>query len=108
MAQFAPTYMTVYDTDQSEIAVLAALTLSAAVVDDAAAAGTVIGAINGKSTGGALSLPYEKGRFAISGSNLVVGPDGPIAAGTYPVTILETNQYASTQTKATTINVVSS
>lgn len=106
MADFAPTYMDVYDKDQSEVVVLVALTLSAATIVEGAAVAAVIGEVQSESVGGTLSVPYAEGVFAISGGNLVVGPNGgTLAVGDHPVIIVETNPYASNSPLATALTV---
>lgn len=107
MAQFAPTYMTVYDKDQGQVIVLTDLTIDEDETTEGGSPGSVIGAIGSSSTGGVLSLPYETGRnFGLDGLNLVVGPNGGnLDPGTYPVIVVENNPYAANSPKATTITI---
>ena len=105
MADYAPVYMDTYDQDQSEVPVLVTLTLSANTVADDAVAGTVIGAITGKTSAGVLSTPYEVGNFAISGTNLVIGASGPVAAGTYTVYVVENNPKAASNPRTTPFTI---
>lgn len=107
MADYAPVYMDAYAMDQSEVQVLATITLSADEFEAGSAAGTVIGALGNKSTGGTLSVINDsRGNFAVAGSNLVVGPNGAtLEEGEYSVTVLEVNQYATTTSRPTTFTV---
>lgn len=107
MADFAPTYMDLYDQDQADVAVLEDLTLDVSEIEVGdVAVGAVIGAIEGADANGVLSLPYDNGTFGIDSGNLVIGPNGgELAEGTYTVVILENATYASNTPHATTLTV---
>lgn len=103
MAQFAPTYMTVYDTDGPDVP-LVDLTVTPATVDSGAAAAAVIGAIGNKQAGSTIAIIDGNGMFAITGSNLVVGAV-VLVDGVYPVKIRETTQFAPNSPRTTTVNI---
>lgn len=95
MAKYAPIYMTIYDGAEYALVDLA---LSAATFVNGAAAGTDIGTLSGMSdTDSTLSIVETDNRFQLNvdGVTLEVGSAGTaLAAGTYPVTIRETNSWA--------------
>lgn len=83
---------------------LGALGLSAAVLAENSAAGTVIGAITGRTAGSALTLTDDAGgRFAIAGSNLVAGlvATNFEAATAHAITVRETLAGASNSPRDT-------
>lgn len=94
MARFAPVYMSVYDG----LVTLPNLVLSdnsLAVAD--ADPGDIVGELSGMSPGSTLSLTgTDANRFALSGSNLVVGATA-LTAGTYNVIVRETNADADNE-----------
>lgn len=96
MARFAPVYMTVYDG----LITLAELELSndeVDVSDGEADPGDVVGVISGVKPGSTLSLTGTNAdRFAIVGSNLVVGATA-LTADTYNVNVRETNADADNE-----------
>lgn len=112
MAQFAPVYMTNvggYDEDGPG-GTLGTLLLSANTIAAAAAAGTLIGNITGVNADGrsTLSIVGDTGRFALLNTagawSLRVG-SVPSVAGTYPVSIRETNQYSGNSPKVTSFTI---
>lgn len=109
MGNFAPTYMTTYDTDGPDVN-LGNLALSASTVAGNAAAGTAIGNITGGAGGIAAGksvysvVSPTDGSVQIAGSALQKGATN-VSAGTVPVTIQEDNQYAQKSPHRTTVNV---
>jgi lysophospholipase L1-like esterase/sarcosine oxidase gamma subunit len=83
---------------------LSALTLSASQFTAGAAAGTVIGAIQGATSGSAIDVFPTDARVAISGGNLVVGSTAA-SVGTINVTLRETLAGATNSPRTTTFSV---
>lgn len=103
MADYAPTYMTTYDTDGPDVP-LVALELSVAEFEEGTAADTVIGALSNMGTGSVLDIMDNDGRVEISGTDLVVG--GVVATvGDFDVTIRETSQFAINSPKLTVFTI---
>lgn len=84
---------------------LAALTLSASSFDDTDAAGTIIGAIQNKTTGSTLSISPADGRVSIDGSNNLIVGTTAASVGTFGITIRETHPDAALRDTAFTITV---
>lgn len=85
--------------------VLQALTLSASSFTAGAAAGTVIGAIQGLTAGSTFALAdSHNGAVALSGTNLVVGASASVA-GNFPITLTETLAGATGSPKSTTLTI---
>lgn len=82
---------------------LAVLSVAPTTFAAAAASGTVIGPITGKTAGSALSITVGTGKVAITGNNLTVGTGN--TAGALPVTIRETLAGATGTPKDTVINL---
>ena len=103
MGDYAPVYMTTYDADGPDVP-LVALALATPTFDDAAAIGTVIGAISNQKAGSLLEVIENKGKVEIVGSNLV---KGSIAStpGTFPIQIRETSQTATNSPKVTAFTI---
>lgn len=94
MAKFAPVYMTVYDGPEG---VLANLTLTAATFAAEAAEDTAIGTLEGMmDENSVLSLVDDNGgAVKLDGEDLVVGPTETTGAGTFNITVRETNTYGA-------------
>jgi hypothetical protein len=105
MAQFAPTYMGVYDSDTT--GTLVDLTLSASSIATAAAVlnatvGNVVGRQDARNT---LTVLTGSDKFRIDGLALKVNVTGPIAAGSYPISIREEGQYAGNSPRVTNLTI---
>lgn len=98
MGQYAPVYMTVYDG--ITLGVIGSSDVSFPSTDPA---GTVIGAITGKTEGSALEITVGGANVAIVGTNFVVGATPP-AAGPLAVTVRETKADADNSPVDTVIN----
>lgn len=84
---------------------LAALALSASTFADDDAAGTVIGAIQNKTTGSTLSISPADGRVSIDGSNNLIVGLTPATAGTFDITIRETHPDGSNSPRDTAFTI---
>lgn len=101
---FDPKTFTINVTNVLEVT-LAALTLSDDEVSEDDAPGTVVGAIQNKSSGSTIVLTDDDaGRYAISGTNLVVGSTA-LVAGTDSITIRETHADGSNSPRDTVLSV---
>lgn len=88
---------------------LNALTLSANAIAENSAAGTVVGAVQGKTAGSTLSLTDSAGsRFALSGANLVAGATATDyeTATSHSVTLRETLAGATNSPRDTVLSVI--
>jgi hypothetical protein len=103
MADYAPTYMTTYDTDGPDVP-LEALELSADEFEEGAAAGTVIGVLSNMTAGSVLDIMNNDGRVEIDGTDLVVG-DVVAEVGDFDVSVRETSQYAVYSPKVTVFTI---
>lgn len=84
---------------------LAALSLSASSINSTASAGTVVGAVVGKTASSSLSLTDDAGgMFALSGTNIVVGLTAR-TAGAKSITIRETLAGATNTPRDTVLSV---
>jgi lysophospholipase L1-like esterase len=83
--------------------ILQDLTLAANTFVDNAVSGTVIGQINGVSGGSTLSITPNDGRLAIDGSNRLVVGLSAASAGSFNVTIRETNGNITKDTAVTIV-----
>lgn len=112
MAQFAPTYMTVYDNDDPGTP-LVDLNLSANTMAANAAIDTVIGNITGVfgarsrvdligTNASKFSVDYSGGNFRLKVANAA------IAAGAYPISIREQSQYTSGSPRVTNNTITAS
>lgn len=103
MGDYAPTYMTTYDTDAADVPLVAlALATPTFVSDDPI--GTVIGAISNQKAGSTLEVILNGGKVEIVGSNLVVGSVAS-TAGTFKIQIRETSQFATNSPKVTEFTI---
>ena len=87
---------------------LAALTLSASTIAENSAAGTVVGALSGRTNGSTLTLVNDaSGRFAISGGNLVAGSTSTDyeTATSHQIVVRETMAGYSNSPRDTTLTV---
>lgn len=84
---------------------LQTLSLAAAAFTQGAAAGTIIGAIQGKAPGSTLSINPADGRVAIDGSNNLVVGSTVASLGSFNVTIRETLSGATNTPKDTVVTV---
>lgn len=104
--------VTISVTNVFEAADLVPLTLAAAEIVSGSAAGTVVGAVVGKTSGSALTLTNDAGgRFALSGGNIVAGMTATdySSATSHSITIRETlaDSSNSPRDSAITITVAS-
>lgn len=102
MGKYAPVYMSVYDGYDYA---LSALTLSAATFADDAVEDDPIGTLSEmQSEDSTLSIIAGGDNVKLDGNDLVVGGTTP-AAGTFNVTVRETNIYASNSPRDTTFGI---
>ncbi|MTD92871.1 hypothetical protein GIW81_00825 [Hyphomicrobium sp. xq] len=84
---------------------LVPLSLDANEIEEASAEDTVVGALQGKTTGSSLSLTGTAGnRFKLTGTNIVAGAVAT-AAGEYEVTVRETLAGASNTPNDTVLKI---
>lgn len=87
---------------------LSPLSLSASTVAENVPAGTIVGAIIGKTPSSTLSLPVDAGgRFAISGSSIVTGTSGLDfeVAASHQITVRETLAGATNSPRDTVLTI---
>ena len=103
----APRTFLLFATNVLEVT-LAALGLSPSTIVEGSAAGTVVGAITGKTCGSSLALTDDAGgRFAISGTNLVTTsiPTDYETSTLHAITIRETHPDAAPRDTALAVTV---
>lgn len=103
MGDYAPTYMTTYDTDGPDVP-LVDLELSGTTFVDNDTAGTVIGTLTNQKASSTLEVILNRGKVEIVGDDLVVGSVAS-AAGDFDVQIREVSQYATNSPRVTTLTI---
>jgi hypothetical protein len=102
------TVISITVTNEFEQPNLSAISLSAAVLAEGSAAGTVVGVLLGKTSGSALALVDDAGgRFAISEGNLVAGATSTDfeTATSHSVTVRETLADSANSPRETVLSI---